>query len=224
MKKIFIASALSLATFASAQVDFSSTRFGVTVGGNYSRVRHAHNPSGPLWGFNGGAMALIPVGSENQFFIQPEVKYHGAGETGQDKEAKGLPGYDAKYANHYISVPIYFKGYFSESESEAFGMIGPKMNFLVGQTVTNPNPSRPYYGTEDVAVFPGVNGKASGFNFAISGGVGYSYKREIEISLVYDLGLSNTYKNLMREPGSDPSISKKKSEQVVSLNLTYIFK
>ena len=222
MNKIFIAAALGLSVLSSAQIDFSSTRFGATVGGNYSRVRHAHNPSGPLYGFNIGAMALIPLGGENQFFIQPEVKYSAAGETGKDKDAKGFPGYDAKYGNNYISVPIYFKAYFSEAESEFFGMLGPKFNFLIGQNIKNP--SKPYYVEEQLPEYPGVNGKASGLNFAVSGGVGYSYKREIEIGITYDLGLSNTYKNLMSEPGSDPNISKKKSEHVVSLNLTYIFK
>jgi hypothetical protein len=104
-----------------AQIDFGSTRFGVTVGGNYSRVKNAHNPSGPRYTVQAGVLALIPIGSANQFFIQPEVVYFGAGETGKDKDAKNYPGYDAVYANNYLSVPISFKGYFSESESEFFG-------------------------------------------------------------------------------------------------------
>lgn len=224
MKKLFIAAALSLSALALAQVDFSSTRFGLTVGGNYSRVRYAHNPSGPRFAFQGGVIALIPVDKNNQFFIQPEVVYYGAGESGKDKDAKNHPGYNAKYNNDYISIPVYFKGYFSEGESEFFGMFGPRFNFLLSQKVTDPG--KPHYTVEGVD-YPGignVNGKANGFNLALSGAIGFSYKREIEIALTYDLGLSNTYKGLMNEPGSDPAIEKKKAEHVVSLGLTYIFK
>jgi hypothetical protein len=112
-----------------------NTRFGVTAGLNYSRVSNAHNPSGPRYTFQGGALALIPVGKANQFYIQPEVLYYGAGETGKDKDVKNVDGYDAVYANNYLSVPLYFKGYFSESESEFFGLIGPRFNFLLSQNV-----------------------------------------------------------------------------------------
>ncbi|MGC4128318.1 MAG: porin family protein [Bergeyella sp.] len=221
MKKLLLSIMLSASALASAQVDFSSTRFGVTAGGNYSRVSNAHNPSGPRYTMQGGFLALIPVDNNDQFYIQPEVVYYGAGETGKQKDAKGHVGYDAVYANNYISVPLYFKGYFSEAESEFFGMFGPRFSFLVNQKVENP--SKPYYVVEQLDAYPGVNGKASAFNFGIGAGVGFSYKRQLEISARYDMGLSNTYKGLMEEPGKDPAIEKKKSEQVFSVGLSYIF-
>lgn len=217
MKKLLLSSALCAATVLSAQIDFSSTRFGITAGGTYSRISNAHNPSGPRFSGFGGVLAMIPVDSNNQFYIQPQVEYLGAGETGKDKDAKGKIGYDAVYANNYISVPIYFKAYFSEAESEFFAMAGPKFNFLVNQKVTDP--SKTYYAVDEL----GVNGKANSFNFALGFGVGYSLKRQLEIAARYDLGLSNTYKGLMNEPGSDPNIAKKKSEQVLSFGLSYIF-
>jgi hypothetical protein len=222
MKKLLLTSALALSTLSFAQIDFANTRFGVTAGGNYSRVRNAHNPSGPRFAFQGGALALIPVGKANQFFIQPEVVYYGAGETGKDKEAKGKDGYDAVYGNNYLSVPVYFKGYFSEAESEFFGMIGPRFNFLMSQNVKNAPVGRPYY-DPDVTdpLYPSVSGKASSFNFALGLGVGYSYKRQLELALKYDLGLSDTYPDLAKEKGGT---DKKKSEQVISLSLSYIFK
>ncbi|KFF13411.1 PorT family protein [Chryseobacterium soli] len=222
MKKLLLASALAFSTLSFAQIDFSSTRFGVTAGGNYSRVRNAHNPSGARFAFQGGALALIPVGKSNQFFIQPEVTYYGAGETGKDKDAKGRSGYDAVYANNYLSVPIYFKGYFSEAESEFFGLVGPRFNFLVSQNVKNSPVGREYY-DPDVTnpLYPGVTGKAASFNFGIGLGVGYSYKRQLELALKYDLGLSNTYPGLDNEP---KGTTKSKSEQVISVTLSYIFK
>ncbi|WP_294202002.1 porin family protein [Chryseobacterium sp. sg2396] len=221
MKKFLLASALAVSAMSFAQIDFSSTRFGIIAGGNYSAVKNAHNPSGPRFAFQGGVLALIPMGSENQFFLQPELTYYGAGETGKDKNAKGADGYNAVYANNYLSVPIYFKGYFSEAESEFFGMIGPRFNFLLSQNVKNAPVIRPYYDPNFVdPTYPDVNGKASKFNFGLGIGVGYSYKRQLELSARYDFGLSNTYPGLDKEPKGS---TKSKSEQVLSVTLSYIF-
>lgn len=224
MKKFLLLSALAYSTLSFAQIDFRSTRFGLTAGANYSRVKNAHNPSGPRVAFQGGFLALIPMGGANQFYLQPEVTYYGAGESGKDKDAKGADGYNAMYANNYLSVPVYFKGYFSEAESEFFGMIGPRFNFLLSQNVKNVPASRPYY-DPDVTVpgNPGINGKASSFNLAIGAGVGYSYKRQLELALKYDFGLSNTYPDLVENFTKDPNTTKRKSEQVLSLSVSYIF-
>lgn len=224
MKKVFIGLALAMATGVSAQVDFSSTRFGLTGGVNYSRVRNAHNPSGPIIGFQAGALALVPIGEDDQFYIQPEVLYYTAGESGKDKDMKGHVGYNAKYINNYISVPLYFKGYFSEAESEFFGMLGPRFNFLMSQKVTNP--SRDVYYPEGGAPYaddPSINGKANKFNFGIGLGVGFSYKRQLELAVKYDIGLSNTYPNLVESKTNDPNTERRKSEQVLSVGLSYIF-
>lgn len=223
MKKIIFSSLLLASLSVSAQIDFSSTRYGLTGGGTYSRITNAHNPSGARISGYGGVLALVPLDSNYQFYLQPQVEYYGAGESGKDKNAKGKSGYNAVYANNYISVPIYFKGYFSENESEFFAMAGPRFNFLINQTVKDEPVSRPYYGIEELAAYPGVNGKASSFNFALGFGLGFSYKRQLEITGRYDLGLGNVYKNLMSEPGTDPNIAKKKTEQVISLGLSYIF-
>ncbi len=217
-KNIFSVLLITVSVLFSAQIDFSSTRYGVKAGGTYSRITNAHNPSGARYSFYGGFLALIPIDSNSMFFIQPELEYLGAGESGKDKHAKGFPSYDAVYANNYISIPIYFKAYFSEAESEFFGIAGPKFNILIHQKVTDP--SKQVYTVEGDAY---GNGKANGLNIAVGAGVGYSYKRKLELTLRYDLGLSNTYKGLMTEQGVDPNIQKKKSEQVLSAGLSYIF-
>ncbi|QDP85870.1 PorT family protein [Chryseobacterium sp. SNU WT5] len=225
MKKIIFSSLLLASLSVSAQIDFSSTRYGLTGGGTYSRITNAHNPSGARISGYGGVLALIPLDSNYQFYLQPQVEYYGAGESGKDKNAKGKSGYNAVYANNYISVPIYFKGYFSENESEFFAMAGPRFNFLINQKVEGEPANRPYYKVEQSPLpqYAGVNGKASSFNFALGFGLGFSYKRQLEITGRYDLGLGNVYKNLMSEPGTDPNIAKKKTEQVISLGLSYIF-
>lgn len=219
MKKLILSSTLLASVLMSAQIDFSSTRYGLTAGGTYSRVSNAHNPSGARFSGYGGFLALIPVDNNNQFYIQPEVEYLGAGESGKDKDAKGATGYDAVYANNYISVPIYFKAFFSEAESEFFAMAGPKFNFLINQKVTGA-PLR-YTVEGDPATV--INGKAASFNFGLGFGVGFSYQRQLELALRYDLGLTNTYKGLMTDLGVDPNSAKKKSEQVLSVGLSYIF-
>lgn len=213
---------MAVSTLSFAQIDLKSTRFGISAGGNYSGVKNAHNPSGKRFAFQAGILALIPIGKANQFYLQPEVQYFGAGETGKDKDAKGIDGYDAVYANNYLSVPVSFKAYFSEAESEFFGVVGPRFNFLLNQSVKNVPVSKPYYDPDYKSELgnPKLNGKAKSFNFGIGLGIGYSYKRQLELTARYDFGLSNTYPGLQYEPkGTD----KKKSEQVLSVSLAYIF-
>ncbi|MPS71935.1 MAG: PorT family protein [Chryseobacterium sp.] len=225
MKKILFGSLLLISLFSQAQIDFRSTEFGLVAGGTYSRVRNAHNPSGPRFSVLGGVVAQVPVGITEQFYIQGEILYYGAGETGKTKEAKGRSGYDAVYANNYLSVPLNFKAYFSEAESEFFGLIGPRFNFLINQKVKNLPTGRDYYDPNVVnPQYPNINGKANSFNFGLGAGVGYSYKRQLEIALKYDIGLSNTYPNLVESWTLDPDAQKKKSEQVISLGVSYFFK
>lgn len=218
MKKFIFGALVLAAVSVSAQIDLRNTRFGVTGGYNFSRVSNAHNPSGPMHTGQGGLMALIPIDGYDMFYIQPEIVYYGAGETGKDKEAVGKPGYDAIYANNYISVPLYFKAYFSENETEFFGLLGPRFNFLISQKVENPSIQAYTIEGDQYA-----NGKANGFEVGVGGGVGFSYKRKLEISGRYDVGISNTYPGLMTENGADPNIQKKKSQQVASVVLSYIF-
>lgn len=226
MKKIVLAASLFCSLVLSAQLDFRSTRFGIIAGYNNSRVHNAHNPSGSRHSFQAGVTAMIPIeGAYDQFYIQPELVYFGSGETGRDSEAVGMPGYNAKYYNNYISLPIYFKAYFSEAENEFFGLFGPRFSYLISQVSEGYAPNRPYYSIEGVDI-PNrgrVNGKANSFDFSLSGGIGYSYKRKLELLGKYDISLSNAYPGLMNEPGSDPAIARKKTQHVVSLSLNYIF-
>lgn len=225
MKKILFGSLLLTSLLSQAQIDFRSTEFGLVVGGTYSRVRNAHNPSGPRFSVLGGIVAQVPMGIAEQFYLQGEVLYFGAGETGKTKESKGRPGYDAVYGNDYLSVPLNFKAYFSEAESEFFGLIGPRFNFLINQKVKNVPAGREYYEPDVVnPQYPDINGKANSFNLGLGLGVGYSYKRQLELALKYDIGLSNTYPKLVESWTFDPNTQKKKSEQVISLGLTYFFK
>lgn len=225
MKKILFGSLFLMSFFSKAQIDFRSTEFGLVAGGTYSRVKNAHNPSGPRFSVLGGITAQVPIGVAEQFYIQAEALYFGAGEGG-DREYEKAKGMEhAVYANNYLSVPINFKAYFSEAESEFFGLIGPRFNFLISQKVKNYPAGRDYYDPNIInPEYPNINGKANSFNLGIGAGVGFSYKRQLEIALKYDIALSNAYPNLVEAWTMDPNTQKKKSEQVLSLGLTYFFK
>lgn len=218
IKKLILTSALSVAAMMSAQIDINATRFGITAGPTYSRVQNAHNPSGSRFSVMAGIQALTPVGADDQFYIQTEVLYLGAGEGGDRdyEKKKNLP--HSVYGNSYISVPISFKGYFSENENEFFALAGPRFNFLMGQTIKNP--SKESYKTE-------TYGKANSFNLGLGLGVGYSYKRQLELALKYDIHVSNAYPHLKNSPEEiatqDPNVAKKKTEHVISIGLSYFF-
>lgn len=219
MKKLILTTAFLSATLLSAQIDLRNTRFGITAGPNYSRVLYAHNSSGPRYSFFAGVLALIPIDTNNQFYIQPEVLYLSAGETG-DRKYENLKGLaNATYASNYISVPINFKAYFLDAESEFFVFGGPTFDFLISQKVTNP--SRPESYSVD------SYGKAGSFNLNLGLGGGYSFKRQLEIFMKYDAGLSNAFPNLKNAPTEistrDPNVAKKKSQQIISIGLSYIF-
>ena len=209
MKKSFKKIALSLSVFASffsfAQIDFSSTRFGLTAGPTYSRVQKARNPSSARVSFYGGFLALVPIGGDDMFYLQPEIEYLGAGENGQNS---------AVYASNYISVPIYFKTYFSEAESEFFGILGPRFGFAINQTIKNP--SKAIYAADQY-------GKTAAFDFALSGGLGFSFKRKLEIFTRFDYGITDNLPDLKGKEPFDASSFKTKKQHVLSAGISYIF-
>lgn len=208
MKKIIVLLVLFSTTFLFSQnsgLQLGNVRFGVVGGPVYSRVKNAHNPSSARTSFYGGVLAIISMDKDDQFYIQPQIEYLSAGENGAG---------DTVYANNYISVPVYAKMYFSEAESEFFAFAGPRFGFLIGQNVKNP--SRTFYNTDQ-------GGKASGFDLALSGGVGYSYQRNFEINARVDFGLSNVFPNMIESQTGDPNTYSSKKQHIISLGLSYIF-
>ena len=205
LQKLFIISAGFIFTPIFSQVDFSSTRFGLIAGPTYSRIQNAHNPSSSRTSFYGGALAIIPIGGDDMFYLQPQVEYLSAGEKGDGETV---------YANNYLSVPVYFKAYFSEAESEFFGQLGPRFGFLLSQKVENP--SRSIYNVEEF-------GKSAAFDFAVSAGLGFSYKRKWEIVGRFDFGISNNLPDLMGKEPQDGATNSTKRQHVLSAGITYIF-
>ena len=213
IKKLLLASTLCLSTFGFSQVDFSSTRYGLILGGVNSRVQNAHNPSSSRISFYGSAFALVPVGSDDMFYIQPQVEYLSAGENG---------GSNTTYASNYLSIPVYFKAYFSEAESEFFAQLGPRFGFLLNQNIKNA-PLISYNGQNLPIYEPGYFGKAAGFDFAISAGLGFSYKRKWEFTGRFDFGVSNNLPDLVGKEPKDGASNLTKRQHVLSAGISYIF-
>lgn len=205
LQKLLIISAGFIFTPIFSQVDFSSTRFGLIAGPTYSRIQNAHNPSSSRISFYGGALAIIPIGGDDMFYLQPQVEYLSAGEKGDGETV---------YANNYLSVPVYFKAYFSEAESEFFGILGPRFGFAINQTIKNP--SKAIYAADQY-------GKTAAFDFALSGGLGFSYKRKWEIFARFDYGFTDTLPDLKGKEPQDPNSFKNKKQSVVSGGISYIF-
>lgn len=203
MKNKFLWSFILISSLSFAQKT-SNFRFGITASGNYSGVRGVHNPSQQKIGFNIGVVGIIPLDNSDQFYFQPQIEYVNAGEKGDNS---------TKYTNNYINIPLLVKAYFSEAESEFFGILGPRIGFLVNQKIVDP--SEPRYYIDQL-------GKANSLDLALVGGLGYSYKRKHEVSLKIDVGLSDVYKGL-DDSGVDPQAAAKNTQNIITLGYTYFF-
>ncbi len=207
MKKLLLGSFLAISSIMSAQlfIQLDKTRIGVIGGGNYSKVRNAHNPSYPRYGYHGGLLALIPMDREGQFYLQPQVEYLAAGEKGEGSTL---------YANNYISVPVYFKGYLAEGATSLYVFGGPRFAFLINQKVEKTN--NPLYEIGNL-------GKAKTFDFALSGGGGLSFNKKFEIYARYDFGLSSVFPDIVEVSTKDPNVHRKKTQHIAMVGVSYIF-
>lgn len=200
---------LFLIQFLNAQLDWRRTKIGVVFGIDYSKVQHAHNPSGPRFSFYTSVFARIPLGilcaCENpKFYIQPQLEYIQTGE-------KGLK--NTLYANNYLSIPIFIKTYpirYNEM-SYFFIQAGPRFSILVNQSVVNPPKDRPY--------LPEQNGKANNFDLSatIAGGISFG-NRSNEILLRYDYSFSDSFPSLNEfNTTGDPNAPLRKVQHIVSI-------
>ena len=207
MKKVFFGGFLTLLfSFSYAQIGgiFQDMRFGAKAGVNYSRISNIHGDSKGRIGFNAGALALIPISYGNDFFIQPELSYSQKGETNDTKAGKEV------YQLDYIDLPILFKAYFSDRDSEFFGIFGPQFSFLVTDKVKNAS------NIEEIKRLYHNNDYKS-FDFGLVGGIGYSYERNIELTLRAEYGLTDAVK------GNEGESTKRNNNGLINLGLSYIF-
>lgn len=202
MRKYFLLLIL-VGSLASAQVNVIARRYGITAGPSMSRVNNAHNPSDTRYTFQAGGFVLIPVDRNDLFYVQPQIEYIGGGEVGLG---------DTKYFNEHLSLPVYFRAFFTEAENEFYALFGPKISFIVSQKIENP--TVPEYAMD-------ADGKAQALNFGVSGAIGFSYARKWELQLRYDAGLTDTYPNIYQP--WDPETLKNKTQHNIVLGLNYVF-
>lgn len=207
MKKVFLGGFLTLLfSISYAQIGsyLQDVSFGAKAGINYSRIDNIHGGSKGRIGFNAGGLALIPITYGNDFFIQPELSYSQKGETNDTKGGKEV------YQLDYIDLPILFKAYFSERDSEFFGIFGPQFSFLVTEKIKNPS------NLDEIKKLY-HNDKYKSFDFGLVGGIGYSYERNIEVTLRAEYGMLDAVE------GDKGESTKRNNNGVLSLGLSYIF-
>lgn len=188
-----------LANFTYAQI-FEDMKFGVKGGINYTNIRNIHGDSGSRLGYAIGAMAMKPLGDTNEYYIQAELMYSAKGEKNDTKEGSEL------YKLDYIDLPILFKPYFSDSDSEFYAVVGPKFSFLITDDIKNKTISGKGYHDDTYNTF----------DFGIVGGIGFSYLRKFEIDVRYEYGLTDVVKN-------DASNDLTNNTSNLHMTLSYLF-
>lgn len=186
MKKLIL-----LFLFMITGLTFAQVTYGLKAGMNMSKIKDIHTDSGQGFGLYAGGFATIPLQNYSQeFFIQPEVLFSVLGEKDGD-EMVGL---------NYILLPILFKAYFSEQDTEFFGEIGPQFGLMLGQSL----PDNYRYTHE-----------FNTFDFGPTIGLGFSYLRTWEVSARFYYGMSDVIKG---DPGED-----KNFQSDVNFGLAYRF-
>lgn len=159
----------------------SQITYGVKGGMNMTNQTNIHSGSGSRIGINLGAFATIPLSLDNSmYYFQPELLYS------QQGEKNVIGKYDSTYKADYINIPLLFKVYFSEQETEVFGVLGPQLGFLVYDTVKTNE-----YGQQSIY----KDDEYNPFDYGLVAGLGFSYNRKWELDLRYFRGFADTVKN-----------------------------
>ncbi len=173
MKKLLLSLILIVSTISYAQITY-----GAKGGLNITNLKDIHGDSGSRYGFHVGGFATIPLSQNNQFYFQPEVLYSQQGEknTGND--------YDELYQLDYINVPLLFKPYFSEQDTEFYGIIGPQVGFLINDNIKN----KANTGYQD--------DEYNSIDVGALLGVGFSYLRTWEFEVRYLYGFTDAVEEM----------------------------
>ncbi|MCB9202498.1 MAG: PorT family protein [Flavobacteriales bacterium] len=179
---------------------YSQLRFGVKGGVQRTALKDINNPSEKRDSFHAGIFGLYNLSSDDQFYIQLEALYFNHGEKS--------PPYKSYLT--YIAVPVLFKTYFSEAESEFFLEVGPQFAYEIGKDNTLPKDRQYIYGEGDVT-------KTEKLDISAAIGFGYSYQRNWELGVRYNHGFTDLF------PDYESAVKKKNIGSALSLYLNYIF-
>lgn len=173
---------------------FDDVRVGAKLNGNYTKIRVLHGDSKSKFGFGGGAVFMKPINNSPEYNVQVELLFNQYGEKNESAN------YSETINLNYLSLPILFKSYFSEKDTEVYGLIGPQLGYLIGKSE-----------------FKDEN--YNKFDFGITGGIGLSLNRNIEgdIRVYYGFLDSSEWKDKIKLE------DKTNNNFAVSLGVTYLF-
>ncbi|MXV37432.1 outer membrane beta-barrel protein [Flavobacteriaceae bacterium Ap0902] len=193
MKKLINVIFCLIAVYGTAQVTY-----GLKAGVNVSKIDEVHTGSEKRVGAYFGGFATIPINNEgNQFYIQPEVLYSMMGEKEEFTD-----GRTTDVNIDYLSIPVLFKAYFSEQDTEFFGEIGPQLGFLISKDLPETDAVYDYKSTDFGAVV----------------GIGFSYLRNWEANARFYYGFTDIIE-WENTKGKDPH----NINSNVSLGIAYRF-
>ena len=181
-------------------IAFSQVRYGVKGSFTYTNVSIIHWESQSRKAFAIGGFAQIPLTNDELFYFQPELIYSLQGEKDKGQSHGQAIPVNVDYFQNYINIPLMFRAYFSEAESEFFAEIGPELGFLV------------YQKNKDLDI-KNYYAKPSTFNLSVGLGAGFSLLRKYEISARYNYGMTDTYKDYKGQNRTS----------VATITLAYIF-
>jgi hypothetical protein len=188
----------------SSVISFAQVRFGIKAGGQRTAIIDAHNPSTHRMSIHGGGLALLNLSNEETFYIQGEANFVNFGESSQVSSEEKI-----NYYFTYFSVPILFKSYFSEAESEFFLELGPQFSYLLMDNTTNKDKSKLDFPQDDVTT--------NKFDIAAVAGLGFSFQRKWELGARMSYGFSDVY------PEYESVDKRKNRTSSTSIYLNYIF-
>jgi opacity protein-like surface antigen len=214
MKKIILTAA---AVLAFGLTNAQDMKFGAKAGLNVASTDYSA-PSGSnvslssVYGANAGVFADFKV--SDKFSVQPELLFSMQGQKASLSETEA--GYTASFENklslNYLNIPIMAKYYVIEKLSL---QAGPQIGILMSATSKNDSTSN-FPGDVNVSTSTDNKDKLNGVDFGLNFGAGFDITENISIDARYNLGLSQTQKDL----GTNEKAIK---NRVFSINLGYKF-
>ncbi len=191
MKKkllLFFAIGFSLLMFSQETEKEKKTQLGVTANIHQSNIYGIHDYSkgriAPAFGLTLQYRLEKDISDEKEYkyFLQPVLEYSMDGEKAEPPQGS------QKFLNNYISLPIFFKYYFTLSETKRdrryFLMAGP----LFGFAVSDKREGNLYF-SQDIS----ADKNFKKFNFGVTLGAGYHFDKNLEAFVRFDRGLSKAY-------------------------------
>lgn len=177
LKFLLVLTSVFLSLPAMAQL-----QLGAKLGGGLSNYKNIHADSQSRIAIQGGFLAKyqLEMGYYRNYrnYIQAELLYSTIGEENGPH----------KVNVNYLTIPIMYQHYLSDSDNDFFIEFGPQVQFVINDKVDyypSPNPNAPWLGSD--------NNVLNKFDIGINGGVGFSYQRKFEIGLRYSWGLVDAW-------------------------------